>query len=156
MTKSEHANRSRKAIAIADRLQAVDCDADTAARLTDAVWAQAARAAAVCYAEQHEVEVPRWTDASEQTRAMVITLLFDRDRGRFERADSLHPTSVVAANAHDTMADVIAGYLAINRATTTADPDAPTCDHPNIAYCDECDPDPQTRQYYEHIGVSPA
>lgn len=64
---NEQANRTRKAQAIADALQAAGCDADTAAYLTDEGWARAAAAAGQC-------------PASTTTQAAVIAILTDREQ----------------------------------------------------------------------------
>lgn len=81
---SEHTSRTRKALAIADRLSAVHCDSATAARLTDAAWRIAAAAAAAHIAVTEHTAGPGWVDASERTRGMVIGILADREQTTVE------------------------------------------------------------------------
>ncbi len=60
------------------------CDSATAARLSDAAWQIAARAAAAHIAVTEHVPAPQWVDASERTRGMVIGVLADREQTTVE------------------------------------------------------------------------
>jgi hypothetical protein len=76
MTQNEHTNRARKAIAIAAALRTAGADHESATELDDAGWQVAAKVAAH---QRFEATGRRhdWTDASPETRRIVIELLAD-------------------------------------------------------------------------------
>lgn len=94
---TEHTNRARKSIAIANALRSAGADTDAARNLDDAGWQLAAKVAARQVAEATGRD-PEWTDASDRTRTLVATIL--------EAIDETGQDDTLAA-----MAGVAAGHV---------------------------------------------